>query len=49
MPKKKKMDTENKVKKEPWQCPKLYSLNLNKTDGGNVIDNTEDLTYHLDS
>ena len=44
-----KMDFENSPQKKPWQCPNLISLDVNKTEGGAVITNFEDESYHPDS
>jgi hypothetical protein len=44
-----RINIENSPPKKSWQCPKLFSLDINKTEGGAVITNFEDESYQKDS
>jgi hypothetical protein len=43
------LELNNNIQKETWHCPEIYSLDIYKTEGGRVIETTEDTTFHVDS
>jgi hypothetical protein len=44
------LDLDKNIEKKCWQCPHLYSLDIDKTEGGGAIATTEEEgAYHPDS